>query len=163
MSEEAHMDKQKDSGSRISCVAFTCLLLLSARVDAAVESVEYQAQGNYLIVEVLDDDLIHFEYGAGAGPGVGTPIEMSDMICTEEDGVPAAVCGTSFSGPTEFGNDGAGGLDTKEVRIAVDQHTLAVSIIDKTKNNVVLTTLRSPPTIISNFAVVVGCSSAVAG
>ena len=117
MREEAKMAKRKSNYSLILSVASAWLLLVSVHTNADVERVKYQAQGNYLIVEVLDDDLIHFEYGAGTGPSPGTPIETSEMICSDDDGVAVAACKLDFSGPSQFRNDGAGVLDTKDVQV----------------------------------------------
>jgi len=35
-------------------------------VQAEIQLTPYEANGNYLIVEVLKDDLVHFEYGTGS-------------------------------------------------------------------------------------------------
>ena len=51
------------------------------------------------MVEVLDDDLAHFEYGRGAGPGTDAAIETTDMICKASDKVPAGSCRTAIGCP----------------------------------------------------------------
>lgn len=110
-----------------------------------VERVKYQAEGNYLIVEVLDDDLIHFEYGRGPGPNTGKAIETTDMICKKTDNLPQGVCKplSDFTGPETFSDNGAGVLETKDIRLHVNTSNLFATMIDKTKNNLSLTTIRA--------------------
>ncbi len=119
-------------------------------IQAEINRMKFQAQGNYLLVEVLDDDLVHFEYGRGAGPGTDNPIETTDMVCTPEDQVPEGVCNTNFSGPQHFSSNGEGVLETNDMRVEINQDNLAITIIDKTKNNVFLTTI-SPVNLHQTF------------
>lgn len=118
------------------------ILIVPTIIWADVNRLKYQAEGNYLVVEVLDDDLIHFEYGRGLGPGTDKPITTTDMVCNKNDQVPSAVCKTDFRGPTEFSDKGSGVIETKEIRLEINTSNLFVTIIDKTKNNLQLTTIR---------------------
>ena len=118
------------------------ILIVPTIIWADVNRLKYQAEGNYLVVEVLDDDLIHFEYGRGLGPGTDKPIMTTDMVCNKDDQVPSAVCKTDFQGPAEFSDKGSGVIETKEIRLEIDTSNLFVSIIDKTKHNLRLTTIR---------------------
>lgn len=93
-------------------------------------------------MEALDDDLIHFEYGEGPGPGIEKPVKTTEMICNKEDNLPSVVCKTVFSGPTEFTNRGSGIFETKDIRLEINTGNLYVTIFDKTKNNLQLTTIR---------------------
>ena len=120
-----------------------CLILvLPSIIWADINRVKYQAEGNYLVVEALDDDLIHFEYGRGSGPPIDKPIKTTCMVCNKDDKVPSVVCKTDFAGPTQFSDNGAGVLETKDIRLGIDTSNLFVTIIDKTKNNLQLTTFR---------------------
>ncbi len=127
----------------LSIVTLVSLFLALPSLSLAeVQSFKYKAAGNYLVVELLDDDLLHFEYGRGSGPPTGRPIEVSDMVCQKEDGVPDVVCKTDYSGPSQFSRDGRTVLETKEVRLEVNGDNLFVTLIDKTRNNAVLTTFQ---------------------
>ncbi len=117
------------------------LLMLSAAAEAAVERRQFLAGGNYVVIEVLDDDLIHVEYGRGAGPGTAAPLAHSEMVCSPADGVPAGLC-DAYGGPDSFSTPSPAVLETADVRVQVDPATLALTLIDKTKNDVVLTTVR---------------------
>lgn len=118
------------------------ILILPSVIRAEVKRLKFQAEGNYLIVETLDDDLIHFEYGRGSGQDVSMPIETTEMVCNKDDQVPSVVCKTNFLGPTEFSNNGSGILETKDIRLEINLGHLFVTVIDKTKNNIQLTTIR---------------------
>ncbi|MFZ2070744.1 MAG: TIM-barrel domain-containing protein [Halobacteriota archaeon] len=121
------------------------LILLSANVSADVERVKYQAEGNYLIVEVLDDDLIHFEYGRGTGPDTDKAIETTDMVCKDTDNLPQGVCKplSDFTGSETFSDNGAGVLETEDIRLHINISNLFATVIDKTKNNLSLTTISA--------------------
>ncbi len=118
------------------------ILILPSIIWADVEHLKFQAEGNYLVMEALDDDLIHFEYGRGSGPSTDKPIKTTDMVCNKDDQVPSVVCKTDFSGPTEFSDKGSGVIETKDIRLEINTSNLFVTIIDKTKNNLQLTTIR---------------------
>jgi alpha-glucosidase len=137
--------ESKCSGRRLSAYFILAVWVLAACpscITAEVHRVKYQAGGNYLIVEVLDDDLAHFEYGKGPGPGADIPVKTTAMVCNEGDNVPAAVCTTGFSGPAQFSDNGAGVLETGDIRLVIDTGSLHVTAMDKTKGNLQLTTFR---------------------
>lgn len=136
------MDILRPRHQALIAFVFVSTLFSSAPAWSEVQRVKYQAQGNYLVVEVLSDDLVHLEYGTGAGPGTDHPIATSDMVCRAEDQLPATVCQTVHEGPTSFANDGAGHLETPELRLQVDPATLLVTLIDRSKHDLLLTTLR---------------------
>jgi hypothetical protein len=116
-------------------------LICPDRANAEIQRLKFEGQGNYLIVELLADDLVHVEYGRGSGPGTDQPLEVSEMVCQPTDNVPEGVCKTDYPGPTEF--SAAGNLiETKDVRLEVDSDSLSVALIDKTRQNTVLTTFR---------------------
>lgn len=129
-----------------SFVLSLLLFVLTAPLQslrAQVQRVGFEGHGNYLLIEVLDDDLVHFEYGHGALPGTDTPIATSDMVCKPDGGLPAPVCPAAFDGAKAFSDQGHGVVETSDLRLNVDTTTLAVSVFDRTKNNVLLTTLRA--------------------
>ena len=118
------------SSLRVS-FAFLFLLLLPALTVAAPERFVMEADGNYLVVEVLDDDLLHLEYGHGNTPATGDPIEVTAMIAK-----------TDYAGPSSVSFDAEHGVvETPDLRLSVDPGTLAATLVDRTKNDVVLTTL----------------------
>ncbi|NOZ25378.1 MAG: DUF5110 domain-containing protein [Nitrospirae bacterium] len=127
--------------NRTAMVLIVLLLVLPSTGLADVERVKYRAAGQYLVVEVLDDDLIHLEYGEGAGPGTGEPLGTTEMVCSMEDGLPAEVCRSDYAGPSEFSrNDGT--IVTRDIRLEIDTGNLYVTVIDRTKSNLLLTTIR---------------------
>ena len=55
--------------------------LLAAPAMAEVQRVKVSGPAGYLIVEALDDDLMHFEVSAaGAGPGTDAALYTSPMV-----------------------------------------------------------------------------------
>jgi len=97
---------------------------------AAPERFTLQAGGNYLVIEVLDDDLLHLEYGHGPAPAADRLIPTTPMIAK-----------TDYAGPSQVTFDGNGSVETPDLRLSVDLATLAATLVDRTKNDLVLTTL----------------------
>lgn len=83
--------------------------------------VKYTWGDTYLLVEVLDDDLIHFELSA-FGPGGSETISTSPMVYK-----------TDYAGPTRFTNDGRGALETADVKLRVNPQNACVTLTDKTR------------------------------
>ena len=81
--------------------AAVLLTLLSANAGAAVERRQFEAGGNHLVLEFLDDDLIHVAYGAGPGPGTAEAIPSTGMICSASDEVPEGVCDLDLRNATQ--------------------------------------------------------------
>jgi len=76
--------------------------------------------GRYLVVEVLRDDLAHFELSAiGPGPDVTAPIWTSPMIAKHD-----------YPGPTQIDQHDST-IETPELRIDVDPQSLCVTTTDK--------------------------------
>jgi hypothetical protein len=66
----------------LACL-FAALLLhvgFAPAAGAQVRRVKFEAGGKYLVLEALDDDLIHFEVAAGRSPGPSTPLRTSPMV-----------------------------------------------------------------------------------
>lgn len=125
----------------ISLVVSLFIIFFSSISYAEIKREKFQTQGNYLIVEVLDDDLVHFEYGVGTGPDTDKAIQTTEMICKATDVVPQNLCKTDFNGPTSFSDNGEGVIETKDMRLQIEKDTLFINVIDKTKNDSLLTTI----------------------
>ena len=111
--------------------AITALLLLGGLASAAeaqVRRAHFEAGGRYLVLEALDDDLVHFEVGAGRAPDVGTAIRTSPMVHR-----------TDYPGPRAFAST-ATTLETADVLVTVHPSTLCFTATDKTRG-AALTTL----------------------
>ncbi len=117
-------------------IIFVFVLFISFTLHAEVQREKFQSNGNYLIVEILDDDLAHFEYGVGAGPDVNDPVVTTDMVCKMSDQVPSEVC-SDYDGPEEYSKTN-NEITTEELMIVVNSGSLEVSVFDKTKNNIKL-------------------------
>lgn len=88
--------------------------------QAATQRVQYTSGGNYLVVEVLDDDLVHFETGAGSGPGTGSALFATDQVAK-----------TNYAGPTSFNQTG-GTITTASTKVVVDTTSLCATVYDTT-------------------------------
>ncbi|WP_207782132.1 TIM-barrel domain-containing protein [Phytoactinopolyspora limicola] len=115
----------------VAGVLLAATLLPSTVTDAAaqpaaqaagVERVEFSSGSSYLIVEVLDDDLVHFEV-SGVSPSPGT---SSPLFTTEQ------VAATGYPGPSSFSQDGST-LATADLRVEVDSSTLCSTVTDTTR------------------------------
>jgi alpha-glucosidase (family GH31 glycosyl hydrolase) len=97
-----------------------------------VERVTYSAAGSYLAIELLDDDVVHFEFSAsGAGPDTGMPLYTTPMVVK-----------TDYPGPSRFANNGAGMLRTASIQLSVDTSDLCLTVADiSRKPAITLTTL----------------------
>ena len=103
-------------------IALTVLLGISlAHVSAGEpQRVKYQAGTRYLLVEALDDDLLHVELAAiDAGADASNPIFTTPMIAKSD-----------YAGASTFSNDGAGRLTTKDLRAQVNPETLCMTVTD---------------------------------
>lgn len=105
------------------------LFLFAGKAFAVVERESFSSGGNYLVVEFLDDDLVHFELSSvGAAPSLSNPLYTSPTIKK-----------TDYSGPSTYSKTGST-METSDIRVVVNTSTLAVTVIDKTKSDLVLTT-----------------------
>jgi alpha-glucosidase len=103
---------------------------LSPALFADVKRVKHASQGTYLIIEVLDNDLVHLEYGKGMGPVVTNPVGVSPMVSK-----------TDYTGPSSFTLTSAEIMETPDIRLEIDKNSLAVSLFDKNAGNAYLTTI----------------------
>jgi alpha-glucosidase len=107
-----------------------CVGLGLAQVsEADVVHKKYSTPSAYLVVEVLDDDLVHFEVGNGAGPSAVQALYTSPMVFKGD-----------YAGPSAFADQG-NVLETRDMRLEVIPSNLCVRVQDKTKGNAYLTTL----------------------
>ncbi len=107
-------------------VILAVVLALPQTTQAAVQRVKFQSGSNYLIVEFLNDDLMHFEVsGAGPGPDASSPIFTTPQVFK-----------TDYAGPDSFVRSGTGGntLDTTDMKVVVNTGSLCVTVTDKTKS-----------------------------
>ena len=89
----------------------------------SVERVAFNAGSAALVVEVLDDDVMHFEFApAGAAADAWTPLYTTPMVAK-----------TDYDGPRRFANDGNGTLETAALRVSVDGASLCMTVTDTTK------------------------------
>ena len=98
-------------------------------VLADVQRKKFTIPNAYLVVEVLDDNLIHFELSAiGPGPSEHDRLYTSPMILK-----------TDYLGASTF-NQNANTIETRDIRLVIDQQSLCVEAHDKNKANAKLTT-----------------------
>ncbi|GAB4369732.1 MAG: hypothetical protein Kow00121_09870 [Elainellaceae cyanobacterium] len=111
-------------------IALSVLLALPSVVRAEVFRAKFATNSAYLLVEVLDDDLVHVEASAiGAGPATDQPLYTSPMVFK-----------TDYAGPTSIAQTG-NTLETTDLRLEVNPDTLCLAVNDKTQQNAQLTTI----------------------
>ncbi len=115
---------------------FGVVLQVFQTAEADVQRAKILSGSQYLIVEALNDNLIHFELSAlGPGPSESDRINTSPMIYK-----------TDYTGPTSWSDTTASGirrLQTPNIKVDVNTSTLCATVTDKVKA-VTLTTYCSP-------------------
>ena len=96
------------------------LLLLCNPLFAAIQHAKFTSGNQSLVVETLNDDLIHFEYSA-TGSAPASLLYTSPMIYK-----------TSYAGPSSY-NQQSNVIQTSDVRVSVDTQSLCVSLSYKIK------------------------------
>ncbi|NJK40119.1 MAG: DUF5110 domain-containing protein [Oscillatoriales cyanobacterium RM2_1_1] len=96
---------------------------------AEVFRTRFKTDSAYLIVEVLDDDLIHFELSTQPLPSLTRPIYTSPMVFK-----------TDYSGPSRLFQQ-FNQLETEAIKLTIDPETLCISAYDKTRSAALLTRL----------------------
>jgi len=114
--------------------SLTLALVLSLTVAQAafadVQRKKFTAPTAYLIVELLDDDLVHVELSAvGEGPASGERLYTSPMVLK-----------TDYGGPSAF-SDLGDTLETAQIRLKIDADNLCVRFEDKARGDAYLTTV----------------------
>ncbi len=104
--------------------------LQTAAADIYRKKFSTTSPNMYLVIEVLDNDLIHFEVSAvGNGPDTSTPLYVSPMIAK-----------TTYSGASSV-QDTGNTLETRDIKIYVNEQNLCITAWDKTNSNAFLTTI----------------------
>ncbi len=111
-------------------VHLSVLLTMQSSAGAEVFRKKFNATSGYLVVEILDDDLAHFELSAkGDGPLRTTSLYTSPMVHK-----------TDYTGAANvIQNDNI--IETSDMRLVVDKSNLCVKLIDKTRSSSHLTTV----------------------
>jgi alpha-glucosidase (family GH31 glycosyl hydrolase) len=108
------------------------LTTFTSSAVAVAQRVQFNAGGNYLVVEFLDDDLVHFETGVGGGPGTGSALFTTHQVAK-----------TDYPGPTNLTQNG-GTLTTPGIRVEVNTSTLCATVFDTVPNPDLLLTTQCP-------------------
>lgn len=105
-------------------------LILCHPVTAEVQRKIFSIPSAYMIVEVLDDDLLHFEISAtGSVLSVHKPLYASPMVFN-----------TDYPGPSAFSVNGDI-IETADVRLEINSANLCIKVKDRKKANAYLTAL----------------------
>ncbi len=94
---------------------------ITIEAQSGVYRTQYSADGLYLRIEILDDDLAHFELSTE---------ETSDAIILTSP----MVAKRDYTGATSLEFPSEGEILTVEMRLRVDMETLCVTIADRTQN-----------------------------
>jgi alpha-glucosidase len=117
----------------VSLAALACLLRATV-VQADVGRYRYTATGGYLLLELLDDDLLHLEFGAaGVAPGDGRPIATSPMVSKVD-----------YSGPTRLTDGSTGLVESAALRVQIDPASLCATVTDTSRDPELLLTTLCP-------------------
>lgn len=106
------------------------LLFFCGSASAEVQRRKFSNGSIYLVIELLNDNLIHCEVSAiGEGPPTDQSLYASPMVLK-----------SSYDGPSQF--SGAGNvLETKTTRVEVNAQNLCVSVKNRTGTRQYLTTI----------------------
>lgn len=124
----------------LKCFKSLLIVLLLAHVAdaqdrAGVQRKKFTSGPRYLLVEILDDDLVHVELSeSGAGSAESDPVYVTPMI---DAGAYAAYGGPLTAGYAASGNV----IETTELKVTVDGDAGGVTVFDKARG-VTLTKLR---------------------
>lgn len=110
-------------------IALALAIAMQSASEAAVFRTRFDSGSAYLVVEVLDDDLVHFEAAQGSGPGASQPIYTSPMVFK-----------TDYAGPSSISQSG-NLIETPDLRLEVNPSTLCVTAWDRKRNNTLLSTV----------------------
>jgi alpha-glucosidase (family GH31 glycosyl hydrolase) len=107
-----------------ACQGTQAAILSSTRQPGRPVRISYSSGKASLVVEFLDDDLVHFQYSPSAvASDVQQPIAVTPMVQK-----------TDYTGPKSFSNDGKGALETADLTVEVNPNTLCVTATDKTQS-----------------------------
>ena len=118
------------------CVALAGFLALASaplahKARAELPRFTFSSGDARLVIEVLDDDLVHFQVSAnGAPPDLSRPLLVTPQVFR-----------TDYPGPTQVARSGPGGttLETPAVRVRVDPATLCLGVSDRVTDRALAT------------------------
>lgn len=118
-------------------MAFCAPLLQAERSNASepprrVLSGNYESKSRQLHIEILDDDLVLFEY-VPAGADIPKRIEPTPMVAKRD-----------YSGPLSVSKAANGSLTTQEFELRVDPVSLSLTLLDARANPPKILTTLSP-------------------
>ena len=96
------------------------LFLFADPLFGAVQRVRFSNSTSYVVIEVLDDTLLHVEFSIGSAPAVTSAIHTSPMVYK-----------TNYTGPANY-SVRKNAIETSAVRAVVDDATLCVEFTDRT-------------------------------
>lgn len=110
----------------ISLLILSLLLSISASPALAeVKRAKFSNSGQNLIVEILDNDLIHFEFSTKKDNDnsfdINTPLPTSPMIYRK-----------NYPGPSVYSQN-KNIIETSDIQVNVNQSSLCISLFDKVK------------------------------
>lgn len=118
--------------NRLLCLFLLfCMAPLHGQAQAGPYRTTISAAGHYLTIELLDDDLAHFEISPTA-PAEG-PIWASPMVAK-----------TDYPGPSLVEQPTDDEILTPEMRLQIDAESLCVTIIDRTRDPELTLTTACP-------------------
>lgn len=105
-------------------ISFTTLngwadLAPARTTSLGVQRAQFSTGSSYLVVEVLDDDLVHFEVS-----GSGTPPSTAVSLFTTPQ-----IAKTNYPGPQSYSQSGST-IETSELRLDINTETLCVKTTD---------------------------------
>ncbi len=106
------------------------IFLVPVAALAHVERVKFANADSYLLIEILNDGLVHFEAAAGHGPIQDQPLYTSPMVAKTDDNGPS---GATFTRRDTI-------IETAAVRLRVDPENLCVAAWDRANGDAYLTT-----------------------
>ena len=111
-------------------VVLSKLFVIHSAAQAEIFRTKFKTGSKYLVIEILDNDLAHFELSAiGDGPSIDDPLYTSPMVLK-----------TDYKGASNVFING-NTIETDEMRLEIERSNLCIRLIDKTKDNARLTTV----------------------
>jgi len=113
------------------------IMACPGKAGAEARRVRFSSGSQYVIIEFLDDDLLHLEFSAaGPGPDLSQAVATTPMIDW-----------TSYAGPSDFVGEGTSELQTPQMGVRINPETLCITVADRTRNPELLLTTLCPTTL----------------